>query len=559
MLSNELKGGTRMYKRSILWLVVIAVIFSLAFTSCVKKEEFKTVIKVGDINVSNQLFDKIKGRRFNAHKTKEDVAEDIINTILLAKAAEEKGYNDSIAKQIKNIEMDILSNALYEKLIIKGTKVSDKEVRNEYDKKRYKYGVNQIVARNKSTIDSAYTALKSGTDFADVCKKYSVEMTRKDKGGSIGKVLAERYQEPFQKILLSAKIGKYSKVFEYGKQWYIILVTEKEENKIQEFDKMKESMGNKLLMDKRNIKAREFLQKLEKKQKLVYNDSNIMHIAEIFGTLPGTVVDTEKLTGEDKELVIATSAFGEWKIKDILKLEEERGVKIPINNPASLKGLLKKILISNQLNREAESYGLDKKQIVKEEIAYIKYGLLSNELKSDIKYEPNDEDIYKYYTTHNSEFYEEEKADISIITVDSEKEAKDLMKKLTSKNFANLAKKHSKDNTRYRSGELKDYRSNIRPDLNLNDLPMKGKIGKILGPIEGKNKWVIYKINEKYPGRQKALDDVKKTITFKIRNEKVKEIIDEITESTRSKYEVWKDDQFFQEGSDTTKTEKQEK
>lgn len=548
-----------MYKRSILWLVVIAVIFSFTFSSCTKKEEFKTVIKVGDINVSNQLFDKIKDSRINAHKTKEAVAEDIINTILLAKSAEEKGYNDSIAKQIKNIEMDILSNALYEKMIMKGTKISDKDVLNEYNKKRYKYGVNQIVARNKTTIDSAYKALKSGTDFAEVCKQYSVETTRKDKGGSIGKVLAERYKEPFQKILLSAKIGKYSKVFEYGKQWYIIMVKEKEENRIQEFDKMKESIKNKLLADKRYTKAREFIKKLEDNQKLVYNDSNIKHIAEIFGTLPGTVVDTEKLTDEDKELVIATSALGEWKIKDILKLEEERGVKIPINNPFTLKGALKRIMLSNQLNSEARRHGLDKKRIIKEEIAYVKYGQLANKFKLSIEYEPGDKDLLEYYTAHKSDYYEKAKADISIITVDSKKEAKDLMSKLTSKNFGSLAKKHSKDNTRYRNGKLENYMSNMRPDLNLNELPMKGKIGKISGPIEGKNKWTIYKIDKRYPGRQKTFDDIKGTITYLVKNEKIQEMIDETTKSMRSKCDVWQDDQFFTKGVDTTKIEKQEK
>lgn len=58
-----------MFKRWASRFMIIAMV-AVILSSCTKKETERTVIKVGDITVSNQLFEKIKGRRYNSFKTK---------------------------------------------------------------------------------------------------------------------------------------------------------------------------------------------------------------------------------------------------------------------------------------------------------------------------------------------------------------------------------------------------------------------------------------------------------------------------------------------------------
>ncbi|NIA23184.1 MAG: hypothetical protein GWP03_03370, partial [Proteobacteria bacterium] len=514
-----------MFKRWTSRFMIIAMV-AVILSSCTKKETEKTVIKVGDITVSNQLFEKIKNRRYNKYKTNKEVAEEMENTILVGLAAKDKGYGDSIKIILNNRKMDILSNALYEKLILQGTKVSDKEIKAEYNKILYKYNVNQIVTKNKSTIDSAYAELKSGKNFADVCKNYTEEQTRKNNGGSIGQVVAERYREPFQSILLHAKIGQYTKSFEYGKRWYIILVTDKVKNNLPKFDEMKDNIANKMLRAKRYKKASAYIKKLEKKGHLVFNDSTIKKISDVFGTAPGTMIDTTKITDDMKKLVVATSSLKKWTVEDLIALEGERGVRLQ-SNPFAIKQLLERITLGDMLNNEARKRGLDKTNIVKEQNEYAKYELLANELRKTFKYTPTDQEIKKYYKKNKKDFYNKTKADVRVIVLNDENTAKDLVKKLTPANFVKFVKKDSKDFSRNNDGLIKRYNGDFRKDLNLGNLPIKARLGKIMGPVKGSgNKWVIYMVEKKYPGSYKSFNDVQGAVRYKIQNEKRKEMED---------------------------------
>lgn len=553
-----LKGGKEMFKRWASRFMIIAMV-AVILSSCTKKETERTVIKVGDITVSNQLFEKIKGRRYNSFKTKKDVAKEIENTILLGLAAEDKGYEDSIKVVLNNRKMDILSNALYDKLIIEGTKVSDREIKAEYNKKLYKYNVNQIVAKNKTTIDSAYTELKSGKNFADVCKKYTEEQTRKNTGGSIGQVVASRYREPFQSILLHAKVGQYTKPFEYGKRWYIIMVTDKVKNNLPKFDEMKDNIANQLLRSKRYNKARAYIQKLEKKAHLVFNDSTIKKITDVFGTAPGTMIDTTKITDDMKKMVVATSSLKKWTLEDLIALERERGVRLQ-SNPFAIKQLLQRVTLGDMLNYEAKKRGLDKTNVVKEQDEYAKYELLANELRKTFKYDPTEQEIKKYYKDNKKKYYNKPQADVRVIVLNDENKAKKLIKKLTPSNFVKYVKSDSRDFSRNNDGLIRRYNGDFRKDLNLEDSPIKAPLRKIMGPVKGSgNKWVIYMVEKKYPGSYKSLHDVQGAVKYQIQNEKRKEMEDEILKQYKEKYKVWEDSTYFATVNDTTNTKQEKK
>ncbi len=547
-----------MFKRWTSTLMIFMVV-ALVLSSCTKKESEKTVIKVGDVNISNKLFEKIKNRRYNAYKTKEDVAKEIENTILLGLAAKDKGYEDSIKIALKNREMDILSNALYDKLIIQGTKVTDKEIKDEYNKKLYKYDVSEIMTKNKSTIDSAYAELKSGSDFAKVCQKYSEEQTIKRNGGSIGEVVAQRFRDPFQKILLNAKIGQYTKPFEYGKRWYIIMVTNKVKNNVPKYEEMKENLANQLLRAKRYEKARTYIQQLEKKGHLVFNDSTLKKISGVFGTAPGTMIDTSKITPDMKKLVVATSSLRKWTVADLINLSKERGIPLRAN-PFAIKQLLQRVLLGDMLNNEAKKRGLDKTSIVKEENEYAKYELLANELRKTFKYTPTDKEVLSYYKTHKKDYYNKPQADVRVLVLNDENVAKGLKSKLSSSNFIKYIKKNSKDFSRNNDGLIRKYNGDFRKDLNLGDAPIKAPLKKIMGPIKASgNKWVFYMTEKKYPGSYKPFNNVVGAIKYTIQNNKRKAMEDEITKEYKTKNEIWEDSTYFGTANDTTNTKQEKK
>jgi peptidyl-prolyl cis-trans isomerase SurA len=107
----------------------------------------------------------------------------------------------------------------------------------------------------KSQIDTIYSSLKRGTNFEELAAKNSNDSRTADKGGYVGFVTINRFEQAFEDAAYSiAKDGDYSKPFETSVGWHIIKRISKKE--IQPYDQMRGQLEARIKRDARFEMAR---------------------------------------------------------------------------------------------------------------------------------------------------------------------------------------------------------------------------------------------------------------------------------------------------------------
>ncbi len=107
----------------------------------------------------------------------------------------------------------------------------------------------------KAQIDTMYAALKRGANFEELAAKNSNDSRTADKGGYVGFVTINRFEQAFEDAAYSvAKDGDYSKPFETSVGWHIIKRISKKE--IQPYDQMRGQLEARIKRDARFEMAR---------------------------------------------------------------------------------------------------------------------------------------------------------------------------------------------------------------------------------------------------------------------------------------------------------------
>lgn len=181
------------------------------------------------------------------------------------------------------VKKDEVLKKLYKKEI--ETKISDKELREYYDKNMYKFKepekirVRLIHVRNdpedpqgrekaKKRINEAFQELKEGTDFADVAAKYSTAMSR-IKGGDMGYLHRGRLQKNVEDVAFSMDINNTSSIIEQDIGYFIVKVEDKLVPNQLSFEMVKESLAKDLKEKEESRKKSELLERLMKNSVIV--------------------------------------------------------------------------------------------------------------------------------------------------------------------------------------------------------------------------------------------------------------------------------------------------
>lgn len=107
----------------------------------------------------------------------------------------------------------------------------------------------------KMQIDTLYASLKRGGNFEEIAARSSNDSRTADKGGYVGFVTINRFEQAFEDAAYSvAKDGEYSKPFETSVGWHIIKRISKKE--IQPYDQMRGQLEARIKRDARFEMAR---------------------------------------------------------------------------------------------------------------------------------------------------------------------------------------------------------------------------------------------------------------------------------------------------------------
>jgi peptidyl-prolyl cis-trans isomerase C len=180
------------------------------------------------------------------------------------------------------------------------------------------------------------------------------------------------------------------------------------------------------------------------------------------------------------------------------------------------------------LEGEAKRMGLDSDADYRRKVDSYRRNLLNNMLfeavnQGEFAVTPNE--AKKYFETHPKEFDRPAKVHVRHILLATEKEAKDLLKKIKKgSSFEHLAKQFSTDvSTRNRGGDLGPFTREQRPQLAAAAFAIK-KPGGLAGPLKSQRGFHLLQLVRSIPAKKDTFEEIKDSLMSRLRARKRQEV-----------------------------------
>lgn len=206
----------------------------------------------------------------------------------LKKSAEELGVTDEFLKS--QAKTNLLIQA-YQNKFNEETKVSESEMEKYYEENKDSYKVDEVEASHilikttdddgnamsdadkkkaKAKAEKILKEVKNGGDFAELAKKYSEDPGSAENGGSLGTFGKGQMVEPFEEAAFSMEPGEISDLVETDYGYHIIKVTDKI-NETTSYEEAKDGIKTQLLNNMYGEKIEELQKdaKIEKDTKII--------------------------------------------------------------------------------------------------------------------------------------------------------------------------------------------------------------------------------------------------------------------------------------------------
>lgn len=182
--------------------------------------------------------------------------------------------NDSIAQFLKDF---LVSQAVVEKKK-SGVEVSEDEMHAYYDKKKdtlYTFKSNVVRAAHvlvpldqEAKAQEIAAKAKAGGDFAELARLYSIDPVSASQGGDLGYFARDAMVKEFSDAAFGMDPGRTSDPVRTQFGWHIILVVDKQDPGVLPYDKAKEDVKHRLVMEKQEQTYQAWIVGLEKNAKI---------------------------------------------------------------------------------------------------------------------------------------------------------------------------------------------------------------------------------------------------------------------------------------------------
>jgi parvulin-like peptidyl-prolyl isomerase len=195
---------------------------------------------------------------------------------------------------------------------------------------------------------------------------------------------------------------------------------------------------------------------------------------------------------------------------------------------------LNKLIDEDLIVREAQKKNLHENEDYRKRVeAYKKDLLVDLYLKQYINDNNTEERQKKYYEKNKDKYTSPEMVRISLIKVETEDQAKDIVKKARAgEDFAELARTYSKDGSARVGGDF-DFRARRGLRKEFGDAAFSMKVGEISDPIKLPDGYYIIKLTDHKPEGIATFEQAKTRVGSEYINKLLKEKIEELRKAVK--------------------------
>ncbi|MBU8915661.1 peptidylprolyl isomerase [Bacillus sp. FJAT-29953] len=194
--------------------------------------------KFGNQALQQLVYEKVLSKKY---KVTDKELDDKINQI-----KEDLGSNFEMTlaqygyKSEADLKKTMKLGMLQEKAAMKDIKVTDKELKDYYDNYQPEIKARHILVADETTANTVKQKLDGGAKFEDVAKEYSTDKASAQNGGDLGWFGAGKMDPDFEKAAYALKVNEISAPVKTQFGYHIIQVTDKKEKK--SYDEMKKDI-----------------------------------------------------------------------------------------------------------------------------------------------------------------------------------------------------------------------------------------------------------------------------------------------------------------------------
>jgi parvulin-like peptidyl-prolyl isomerase len=553
--------------------IIELLIFISLFTTTLfgQYEDDKILAEIGPVKITVGEFKKryemvphLSNGKKSEERLKAETLYSIIAEKLWALKAEDLGFDttDVMRLTFKNIEEMHMRDALYRKEIMSKVNISAKKIAEA--KKRASYFLNTkfIHSTDKNEIEELYNQIKAGISFDSLL---AVRPEFEIQKNQYYQVHFGKMSEQAEDILYRMKAGEVSRPIQSQEGWYIFKVYSLKREPVQNEHHARtlEKKARSVVEERENQKAYQNFYKSFFPGKKVETDGNL------FWSLSDKIInavlrrrkaektppnDNVKLTAEDFSEI--EKSFGADSLnmifvkfpKDPITLQKFirsfafEGFYTGFTNPdkirAQLNSRVKRFIELEFLARKAEEEGMQNIPEVKEDIAMWRDNYLATLYKKTLfdSSGVTEAEVKNYYLKTKGKTENKTLINIIEIITDNLETAEKIFRELDEgKSFEETAKKYSPNKnitTGLISADTKGEIGRIAKELN---------IGEVYGPVQQKNKYVIFKLLDKKEVEvklPKEFNELKNNLTKELKWKKLQKKMIDNTVSMANKYGV---------------------
>jgi foldase protein PrsA len=272
------------------WTIALATAASVLALSACNNGGSEVIVETKDGNITKEEFYNTMKERFG-----KDVIRDLVYEKVLSKKY--KVSDKEIDKEIENLkemygtqyDLAVQQNGeqairdmvkldlLRQKAAMEDIKVTEKELKKYYDEYKPKIRASHILVKDEKTAKEIKAKLDKGEDFAKLAKEYSQDPGSAQKGGDLGWFGPGKMVKEFENAAYSLKVGEISQPVKTEFGYHIIKVTDKEKKK--PYEQMKDEIEfevKKSKLDSTKIESK--VEKLIKEADVKVKDNDLKDV-----------------------------------------------------------------------------------------------------------------------------------------------------------------------------------------------------------------------------------------------------------------------------------------
>jgi parvulin-like peptidyl-prolyl isomerase len=544
-----------------IFCVLVLGLIPALFSGCAK-EEGLVVAEVGGDKIYAQDLDDIFDRNrlnFVSFEDEFNHRRMILDSLIIRQLLIQEAYKKHIdaSEEVERIVLAsydrFLLDALYKKEIADKAQVTERDLKDFYDKLEYKVQASHILFANEDTANMIYDSVKNGANFEDMAVKYSTDRSASVNRGDLGWFVWGKMDPVFQEQAFSMKPGEISRPFKTRFGWHIVRLNDRAPNEERRsYDEMLEEMRGTLDAIKRNDALEAYTERLKKNFPIKVEKSTCDYILqrranlyppELLQTLPKNDFDIAQLDRDEKELVLASWDGGQVTLGQYLtQIRRLRGAPKPnFDQYDSLSSFIFQLNMMDLLAVQARRSGLEESPDFKKSIKKFRELTMADVMENDSMPRPappDEGELRQYYEDHPEEYKIAPKIHIYEIMFPTFHQAEQFKPKIKSlSRFKSTAAEYTeRPGKRDAGGDLGYIEERSYPDLYR--VADTTAVGDIAGPIATGGKYSLIYVADKRASEIRDFNSVKASIKSKLEAQRKRAIFAEWVEQKKKEVDI---------------------